>query len=267
LPDTIACVGGRVAVAEAMVTVGRVGLESRDWFREEARKSRRPRASRWFVAALVLAGLTLVAVSPPVSDRLGYEPPFGIGHAFDREPSAIGYRLFPGGPTITTYERPLYADDDPWHDWLAPETTCPRGDATGGSAGDQIHTMLCLLNYARAREGLRPLARSTLLSGTSLAKAREIVKCQTFAHEPCGLPADHAARAAGYRGPFGENIYAAEGRWVAPRVAVDQWLNSPGHRENLFRPQWGTIGIGLLRDAAFEPYEDGVIWVNQFGDR
>lgn len=37
------------------------------------------------------------------------------GHrsAFDREPSSIGYRLFPGGPTITTYERPVYAADDP----------------------------------------------------------------------------------------------------------------------------------------------------------
>ena len=62
-------------------------------------------------------------------------------------------------------------------------------------------------------------------------------------------------------------VDAAEGRWVAPRVAVDQWLNSPGHRENLFRPQWRTVGIGLLRDADFERFEDGVVWVNQFGDR
>ncbi len=54
--------------------------------------------------------------------------------------------------------------------------------------------------------------------------------------------------------------------WVSPRVAVDQWLNSPGHRENLFRPQWRTVGIGILRGADFDRFDHGVIWVNQFGD-
>ncbi len=93
------------------------------------------------------------------------------------------------------------------------------------------------------------------------------MRCDTFAHEPCGRPANHAALEAGYRGAFGENLYVAEGRWVAPRVAVDQWLNSLGHRENLFRPEWRTVGIGVLPDADFDRFDGGVIWVNQFGER
>jgi uncharacterized protein YkwD len=243
-----------------------VGLESRDWYREEHRKRQKPPISRWLIAAIAVGALALVAVSPPVSDRLGYEPPFGIGKFFDQEPDSIGHQLFPGGPRITTYERPLYARNDPWRAWLAPESRCPGGEKTDGPAARQVETMLCLLNYARAHQGLKPLKRSRLLSHTSVAKAREIVRCDKFAHEPCGLPANRAALAAGYRGSFGENIYAAEGRWVSPRVAVDQWLNSPGHRENLFRPEWRTVGIGILRDADFDRFDHGVIWVNQFGD-
>ena len=103
-------------------------------------------------------------------------------------------------------------------------------------------------------------------SWTSAAKAAEIVSCDEFAHQPCGHPANRAAIVAGYRGSFGENLYVAEGKFVSPRVAVDRWLNSPGHRENLFRPQWRTVGIAIRPDSDFERFDDSVIWVNQFGD-
>jgi uncharacterized protein YkwD len=215
---------------------------------------------------LAAAALAVVAISPPVTDRLGYEPPFGIGDVFDREPSSMGFQLFPGGPTITTYEAPLYADDDPWKEWLAPESACPGGERIEGSRAEQVETMLCLLNFARAREELTPLKHSRLLSRTSATKASEIVRCNEFAHDPCGRPANQVAVAAGYEGAFGENMYAAEGKFVSPRVAVDRWLNSPGHRENLFRPQWKTVGIAIHRNADFGPFDQGVIWVNQFGD-
>jgi hypothetical protein len=108
-----------------------MGLESRDWYREESRKSRKPRASRWFVLGIMIGALALLAVSPPVSERRGYELPFGIGELFGGEPSEMGVRLFPGGPALTTFEEPLYARDDPWKGWLAPESVCPHAeDAT-----------------------------------------------------------------------------------------------------------------------------------------
>lgn len=245
---------------------GGMGLESRDWYRDEHLKHQQPRASRWLYAGLAVAAMTLIAISPPVTKRLGYEPPLGIGSLFQKEPSSISRQLFPGGPKITTYSAPLYARNDPWKAWLAPESTCPGGEQTDGPVAKQKQTLLCLLNYARAREALKPLRLSPLLSRSSAAKARAIVRCDEFAHEPCGQPANAAAEKAGYRGAFGENLYAAEGRWVAPRVAVDGWLNSPGHRENLFRPEWRTVGIGLLRGADFARFDDGVVWVNEFGE-
>jgi uncharacterized protein YkwD len=130
-----------------------------------------------------------------------------------------------------------------------------------------VQATLCLLNYARRRQALKPLKLSAVLSRTSGAKAGDMVRCNKFAHEPCAMPANQAALEAGYRGPFGENIYIAEGRLVTPPVAVDRWLNSPGDREDLFRPEWRAVGIARLPHATVERFRDGVIWVNEFGDR
>lgn len=126
--------------------------------------------------------------------------------------------------------------------------------------------MLCLLNYAREQQGLAPLQLSALLSASSARKAADIARCGRFEHEACGRPSDEVARHLGYRGSFGENHYVAEGTHVVPRVALDQWPNSDGHRENLFRPEWKTVGIALRPGVEVERIRDGVIWVNQFGD-
>jgi uncharacterized protein YkwD len=243
-----------------------VGLESRDWYREAYRTSQKRRTPRWLLLGLGVAALLLAAVSPTVSDRLGYTPPFGIGELFDGRPSATGLELFPGGPTLTTFEEPVYPADDPWKDLLAPESACPHADEVSRSARQQLTSMLCVLNFARRHQGLGPLALSSLLSRTSGAKAAAIVRCKQFAHEPCGRPANEDALAAGYRGSFGENLYIAEGPLVTPRVAVDRWLNSPAHREDLFRPEWRTVGIARLAGANVDRFDDAVIWVNQFGE-
>ena len=125
--------------------------------------------------------------------------------------------------------------------------------------------MLCLIDWARERAGLTPLPQTVLLASTSLQKANEIVRCQNFAHAACGDAPDIDVRTAGYRGTFGENLYIAGGRLGAPRVALDGWLNSPGHRENLFRPEWRTQGIALIKLDRFGPYRDAALWVSHFG--
>jgi hypothetical protein len=62
------------------------------------------------------------------------------------------------------------------------------------------------------------------------------------------------------------------GRYATPRVAIDRWLNSDGHRENLFRPEWRTTGVALLPHATAHwdknntTVRDGIVWVNQFGN-
>src|SRR5262249_8590674 len=149
--------------------------------------------------------------------------------------------------------------------YLADEKTCPGGERTDLPLAEQAGVMVCLVNYARARRNLARLWPIRLLDDTSLAKASRIVRCKEFAHAPCGADPAADARASGYLGPFGENLYIAGGRWGAPRVALDGWLNSPGHRENLFRPEWRTQGIAVETIPRFGAYRDAALWVNQFG--
>jgi Cysteine-rich secretory protein family len=234
-----------------------VGIEDRDWYREgsehAAGHTRSRGTSPWRIVVGVLLGLALVAMlSRP---------------AYDRERGANGLRieLFPGSPGITLGEQPLYPENDPWSAWLADERTCPGGEDVSLPPALQVQVMLCLLNFARAHEGLDPVVLSPFLSRTADSKARDIVLCRDFSHEACGKQPFQAASELGYAGSLGENLYVGEGPLMAPRPAVDTWLNSQGHRENLFQPAWRTVGISLLAGATLDEVEDGVVWVNHFG--
>jgi uncharacterized protein YkwD len=246
-----------------------MGIESRDWYRAAARKAESRRLSRReLTAVLLVTGALLLLVSPAGRDRLGFELPFGLGGLVSSSatPGALRIEAIPGGPGVTVGSTRLYARDDPWQAWLADETTCPRGEDASAPVAVQIQVMLCLTNTARQRQGLRPLELSRVLSRSAAAKVADIVRCGRFEHEACGRPADEAARRLGHQGRLGENLYLAEGPFVVPRVALDRWLNSDGHRENLFRPEWMVIGIALHRGADVERVRDGVIWAQQFGD-
>jgi uncharacterized protein YkwD len=126
--------------------------------------------------------------------------------------------------------------------------------------------MLCLLNWARQRRGLSPLPENPTLSVSARLKAQDINRCSDFSHEACGKRADDVARQAGYRAlAFGENLYLGPLEYGRPRVAVDQWLNSDGHRENLMRDRWTEQGVALLLVRAFKGQREVAIWVSHFG--
>jgi uncharacterized protein YkwD len=172
----------------------------------------------------------------------------------------------PGLGGITLKHGSLYPPHDPWKRYLADEKTCPNAEKTDRPLSEQANTMVCLVNFARVTRGLETLTTVPLLNETSLAKATRIERCQEFAHTPCGEPADVDARKAGYRGSFGENLYVANGALAAPRLALDSWLNSPGHRRNLFDAGWRTQGIAVLVMPRFGEDENSTLWVNEFGD-
>jgi uncharacterized protein YkwD len=161
----------------------------------------------------------------------------------------------------------LYAPDDPWKRYLASEAECPGGERTRLPVAQQVETVACLVNYARRLRGLSELVVRPVLNGASTRKAQAMVRCESFAHNPCGGDWKAAVRSMGYAGTFGENLYLASGRWAAPRVAVDAWLNSPTHRENMFRPEWRDQGYAVLRQDSFGVYRDVSLWVSVLGDR
>lgn len=210
-----------------------------------------------------LLGLTLVAViilaaASVVGDR-SVENDVPI--------RAVRSSLAPGERLLTLSTASLYARNDPWKAYLANETTCPGGERIDLPVARQVATVACLVNFARKRRGLRELAVLSVLNGASFRKARAIVRCGSFAHSPCGGDWTSAVRSTGYAGLFGENLYVASGRWGAPRVAVDAWLNSAPHRENLFGPEWRKQGLALLLRDSFGAYRDVSLWVSVLGDQ
>lgn len=169
--------------------------------------------------------------------------------------------------TLASSTASLYAKNDRWKPYLASEAACPGGERTDLPLARQQRTLACLVNWARKRRGLEPLALASPLNVSSLRKAEDIARCENFDHSPCGGDWTFYVRAAGYTGAVGENLYLAEGPWRAPRVAVDGWLNSPSHRANLFDPQWRRQGLAAVAISTFQGRRGVTVWVNEFGDR
>ena len=160
----------------------------------------------------------------------------------------------------------LYVRHDRWADYLAPESVCPGGEAARATEAEQERTMLCLINFARRHAGRASLRSSTILSLAASFKARDIVSCRRFAHTACGKDAHAVANEAGYPPvSWGENLYLGPGARGAPRPALDRWLNSPHHRENLLDPTWTEQGIAVREAKRFDYGHDAAVWASEFG--
>jgi uncharacterized protein YkwD len=211
---------------------------------------RRSRVTATALGILLLAGVVALAV------RLA--PSEGAASSF--EPGLLGFR------SVQAPE--LYPSDDPWRDYLAPEQACPGGESRAAGAQAQQQTAICLINWARIRSGLRPLPEQRQLNRAAGIKAAAIHQCQDFSHGPCGQDPTAVLAQVAYRGGWGENLYAGGPEaFGSARVAVDRWLNSAGHRENLLNPDWTEQGVAVLPVQSFSGQRDVAIWVSHFGRR
>lgn len=106
------------------------------------------------------------------------------------------------------------------------------------------------VNEARARYGLPALKEDAHLTQAASVRAMEIAR--SFSHtRPDGSSWSTVSDRA-----FGENI--AKGHNSADRVMA-AWMSSEGHRANILRERFGSIGVCALEI-------DGVLyWVQLFG--
>ena len=234
-----------------------MGIPESDWRQpdESPRRSRLNSAALLFVLSLVLVALVAVKW-----ERLSQKELSSRSRVSD-----IKLSILPGLPGLTVRKGSLYPADDLWKSYLANEQTCPGGERTDLPLSEQASIMTCLINYARQQRGLSTLTPASLLNETSVKKADKIVRCNEFAHTACGDDPAADVRAANYYGSWGENLYLGEGRLGAPRVALDGWLNSSEHRENLFNPSWRYEGIAVITAARVGEYSEATVWVNQLG--
>lgn len=143
--------------------------------------------------------------------------------------------------------------------------------APQASDGQQIEArILTLVNAARAQPrrcgdeafpAVPPLRRHARLSEVAAGHAADMARHNYFSHTARdGSTVDVRATRAGYRWrSIGENIAAGQ---MTADLAVQGWLNSPGHCASIMAPAFQEMG------AAFEvnpKSRSGVYWVQVFG--
>lgn len=119
--------------------------------------------------------------------------------------------------------------------------------------------VVALTNAERTAAGLRPLSGDPRLTAAAQAHSDDMVARGFYSHtSPDGRqPWDRAAAAGCAHRGIGENI--ACGQRSAAEV-VRGWMDSPGHRANILKPDFTHIGIGLRGGGEMAMY-----WTQLFG--
>ena len=127
-----------------------------------------------------------------------------------------------------------------------PAATTPEGVSKPSLAAQVI----AQVNQERARQGLGALREDGELNRAAAVRARELI--QKFSHtRPDGSSWSTVSGSA-----YGENI--ARGQNTADKVMA-AWLTSEGHRANILRASFGSIGV-----CAYV-YGGVTYWVQLFG--
>ena len=132
-----------------------------------------------------------------------------------------------------------------------------------GNLGKVRAAVLCLHNEERAEHGLGKLKANKKLREAARGHSTFMVRASRFEHGDLA----GRIRQAGYRGwTYGENIAWGTGRLATAGEIHRAWMNSPGHRANILRPQFREIGIGIALGAAGSG-PDGATYTADFGAR
>ena len=110
--------------------------------------------------------------------------------------------------------------------------------------------VLNLVNIEREKSGLHKLGLWNELSNVAMEKSKDMAVFDYFSHTSpnYGSPFDMMKSfGISYRAA-GENIaYGQE----TPEKVVEAWMNSQGHKENILRPEFNKIGIGVYFDQYY----------------
>lgn len=120
---------------------------------------------------------------------------------------------------------------------------------------DQAAEVFRLTNSRRSKAGVDSLTRDSNLDMIAQKRAEEASK--NWSHtRPDGTTFDtifeeYNLTAPTYHGR-GENLFAAN--LLDSKVAVDGWMDSPGHKENILRTEYTHMGVGIIKGSDGEYY-------------
>jgi uncharacterized protein YkwD len=144
---------------------------------------------------------------------------------------------------------------------------CPTGVSLNAPHLAQESAMLCLVNEAREKRGLPPLAESSPLRESALNKSEDLIRCNEFSHTACGREFSYWIHETGYMSlecwRAGENLaWGVEGQGTVGSI-FRAWMRSPAHRENILG-DFEETGIEL-RVTELGGLSGVHLWVQHFG--
>ena len=135
--------------------------------------------------------------------------------------------------------------------------------------------LLRLHNEERAEQGAPALCVHPQLQAAAQGHAEDMLKRGFYEHvTPEGAdPGDRISRAGYPFATYGENNnmvrsdLAGEPGRQEIREAVESWMESPGHRENLLNPAFHEVGFGVATGRYATEPGTATMYVANFGAR
>ena len=123
---------------------------------------------------------------------------------------------------------------------------------------DWAQRVLELTNAEREKNGIDPLEWDDSLAELGEAHCKDMIDRNFFAHDnPDGeTPFDRMKKAGISYRAAGENIAAGH---YSPEAAVEAWMNSPGHRQNILNSEFKVLGVGVAKGGEY-----GIYWAQEF---
>ena len=118
--------------------------------------------------------------------------------------------------------------------------------------------VLSLVNEEREENGLGKLSWGTTCEVAAALRARELM--ESYSHtRPDGSEWSTACPIPDEGGWSGENLMAGNAS-PSPALAVEAWMNSEKHRENILNPNFTKLSVGLV----FDPDSQYQIYWSQY---
>ncbi|UQI48447.1 CAP domain-containing protein [Streptomyces sp. HU2014] len=139
----------------------------------------------------------------------------------------------------------------------APAAAAPAGGG-GGKNGSHVQQVVDMVNAERAKHGCSAVTVNAKLTAAAQGHSDDMAARDYYAHtSPEGKGPGDRITAAGYRwSTYGENIFKSP---KDARTAMDGWMKSQGHRDNILNCSFKEIGVGINFSA------NGPWWTQNFG--
>ncbi|MFI8520693.1 CAP domain-containing protein [Streptomyces sp. NPDC085481] len=137
------------------------------------------------------------------------------------------------------------------------ESAFEEVSAVVGTVSQFVQQVVGLANTEREKAGCAPLRSDARLREAAQRHADDMARRDYYAHtNPEGHNAGDRITAAGYPwATWGENIHRGP---ETPTQAIEDWMNSEGHRKNILNCSFKDIGVGVTLTG------NGPWWVQDF---